>query len=111
MPTKLFLVKSVHSLIFFFMAACLGYLLYAALTLTFNGVLLAAIIALVVEGVILLANGCHCPLTRLAQRYGDPNGSVTDIFLPPCIARNVFRVSFPLMLGELVFLAVRYFGR
>jgi hypothetical protein len=108
---RVFLVKFVHILIFFFMAACLGYLLYAALTLTFNGWLLAAIVCLTIEGIILLVNRCHCPLTRLAERLGAKNGAITHLFLPPFLARNMFNLSFPLAIGVVVFLAARYLGR
>jgi hypothetical protein len=108
---RVFLVKFIHILIFFFMAACLSYLLYAAVTLTFNGSLVAAIACLTIEGVILLVNGCHCPLTLLAEKYGAKNGAITHLFLPPFLARNMFRVSFPLAIGVMAFLAVRYLGR
>jgi hypothetical protein len=40
---------------------------------------------------------------------GAEKGSVTDIFLPDIIARNIFRVSTPLFCAALVLLAVRYF--
>jgi hypothetical protein len=111
MSRNLFFVKAIHSLIFFFMVGCMFYILYAALTRSFNLLLLLAIAAIILEGIILLLNDGHCPLTKIAQKLGDPNGSVTDIFLPKVIARNTFRISFPLLLTEIVFVAIRYVGR
>lgn len=51
----------------------------------------------------------RCPLTTLAENQGAKKGSVTDIFLPDFIARNIFRVSFPFFILELILLAVRFF--
>jgi hypothetical protein len=85
------------------------YILYSGITRTFNWVLLIAIIAILIEGLALLLNNGRCPLTTLAEKYGAENGSVTDIFLPNWIARNVFTVSIILFSAELVLLGFRYF--
>jgi hypothetical protein len=111
MKSRIFLIKLLHSIIFFFYIGCLGYIAYAAFTRRFDIWLALAIGAISVEGVVLWANGWHCPLTRLAQKYGDPNGSVTDIFLPPVLDRNAFRISLTLSVVEATFLAVRYFTK
>ena len=110
MKSRIFFIKLLHSLIFFFFIGCLGYIAYAGITRRFDIWLVLAISAIAVEGTILWLNGWHCPLTRLAERYGADNGSVTDIFLPPVIARNTFRISFPLAVVEVVFVAVRYWS-
>ena len=91
------------------MSVCLMYILYSGITRTFNWVLLIAIIAILIEGLALLLNNGRCPLTTLAEKYGAENGSVTDIFLPKVIARNLFRVSLLLFIAELVLLGFRYF--
>lgn len=56
--------------------------------------------AAVVGGEILIfaANGFHCPLTPLAQRLGDPTGSVTDIYLPRWFAHNLPAIHVPLLI-------------
>jgi len=106
---KLFLIKFTHSVIFWWQAACLAYLLYAGVTRTFNIWVLIAVLSIFLNGLLLLINNGRCPFTTLAEKQGAAKGSVTDIFLPDCIARNIFRVSFPFFIGELILLAVRYF--
>lgn len=91
------------------MSACLLYVLYAAIARAYNWVLLAAICAILFEGLALLLNHGRCPLTTFAEKLGAEKGSVTDIFLPHWIARNVFRVSTILFAVELALLAVGYF--
>jgi hypothetical protein len=41
------------------------------------------------ECVVFAANGFVCPLTPLAERHGARRGSVSDIFLPDVVARNL----------------------
>ena len=106
---KLFFIKFIHSLIFWFQVACLAYTLYAGITRTFNIILLVAIGSIVLNGLLLLLNKGRCPFTTLAESQGAEKGSVTDIFLPQWIARNVFRVSTFLFIGELVLLDLHYF--
>jgi hypothetical protein len=110
MRARVVFIKGVHGIIFLFFIYCLGYIAYAGLTRTFNSFLLFSICSIMAEGVILWLNGWHCPLTRLAEKYGAENGSVTDILLPPVLARNAFSISFWLAGIELAFLAVRYFA-
>ena len=109
MLDKIFFIKLVHSLIFFLMVGCLAYILYSGITKTFNGVLLFALIAFLIEGITLIINRWRCPLTTLAEKYGAEKGTVTDIFLPIIISRNVFKIAIVLFPAELVFLVIRYF--
>ncbi len=88
----------------------MGYIAYAAAVKRFDVWLLLAVSAISLEGIVLWVYGCHCPLTKIAERYGAKNGSVTDIFLPQVIARNTFRISFALVIAEITFLAARYFS-
>ena len=91
------------------MAACLFYILYCGITRTYNWLLLAAILAVLIEGLALLLNKGRCPFTTLAEKHGAEKGTVTDIFLPDWISRNVFRISTVLFSVELILLAFRYF--
>ena len=109
MKSRIFLIKVLHSIIFFFFLACLGYIAFAAITRRFDAWLALAIGSISSEGVILLLNGWRCPLTKLAEKYGAGNGSVTDLFLPPFLARNAFRISLSLAVAEMALLTVRYF--
>ena len=110
MNIRIIIVKFLHSIVFFLCIGCMAYIAFAAAMKKFDTWLLLAMGSISLEGIILWLNRCHCPLTRLAEKYGAHNGSVTDIFLPPLIARNTFRISLALAIVEVVFLAVRYLG-
>ena len=107
---KIFVIKLIHSIIFFFMVACLVYILYCAIVRRYDWMLLIALIAISCEGLVLLVNHGQCPFTGLAQKYGDPNGSVTDIFVPMWCARHTFKISVVVVIIELIWLGWGYFG-
>jgi len=108
--TKIFIIKFVHSVIYFFMVACLCYIFYCALVRRYDWTLLIALSAIAVEGITLLLNRGTCPFTPLAEKYGADRGSVTDLFLPMWCARQTFKVSTTLFIIELVWLAWGYFS-
>ena len=108
MATRLSLLKWFHSLIAFFMLACLLYILYAGVTGTFNIILVVAIVTILIEGAAISLNKCQCPLTTLAEKHGAEKGSVADIFMPGIIARNLFKWSPSIFAGELILLGFRY---
>ncbi len=91
------------------MLACLLYILYAAITKTFNWILLLALVAIFTEGMVLIINKWRCPLTSLAEKYGAEKGAVTDMFCPGAISRNVFKIAIVLFPAELILLGIRYF--
>ena len=49
----------------------------------------AALAVSLAEVAVFAGNGFVCPLTPLAERYGARRGSVSDIFLPDVVARNL----------------------
>lgn len=107
---KVFLIKSIHLTLFILMCVCLFYILYCAITGTYDWTLLTVIGIIILEGLSLVFNRCECPLTTLAEKYGAQKGSVTDIFLPAWCARNVFKFSTVLFAVELVWLSIGYFS-
>jgi fumarate reductase subunit D len=107
---KIFVVKFIHSFIFLFMVACLAYILYCAIARRYDWTLLIALIAIACEGLVLLVNHGQCPFTGLARKYGDPNGSVTDILLPMWCARHTFKISMVVVVIDVIWLAWGYFG-
>ena len=86
----IFLIKLLHSLIYLFMSACIGYLYVAALTRSYDWKLGGAIGAIAVELVALLLSGRRCPLTLLALRLGDETGDdlIADLLLPEWAVRR-----------------------
>ena len=107
---KLFLIKLVHTIIFILMSLALVYILYSGVTGTYNWILFFAIVAIWIEGAVLIFNHFQCPFTNLARRYGDKKGSVTDMFYPKWFVPHVFRVSTVLFVIGLVLLGFRYFA-
>nr|WP_231708787.1 hypothetical protein [Arthrobacter sp. zg-Y20] len=60
----------------------------------------AAVVA--AETLIFAGNGFHCPLTAVARDLGDETGSVTDIYLPQWLAKNLPAIHVPLIVIALV---------
>jgi hypothetical protein len=84
-------------------------MLYAGITKTYNALVLLAIGAILINFLAILLNQGKCPLTTFAERLGSEKGSVTDIFLPGWIARNLFGISTVLFSTGLILLTFRYF--
>jgi hypothetical protein len=108
---KVFVIKLVHSVVYFFMVACMAYMFYCAVARRYDWTLLAAIAGIAIEGLVLILNKGTCPFTPLAERYGAERGSVTDLFLPDWCARHTFRVSTVIVIIEVIWLAIGYFVR
>lgn len=106
---RIFIIKLVHSIIFFIMVFCLIYILYCAVTGRYDWTLLLALGTLSAEGIALLLNRGTCPLTALAVKLGAASGSVTDIFVPMWCARHTFKISVVVVIIELIWLGIGYF--
>ena len=90
-------VKAVHSLIYFSIESCMGYLLYTGLKGREDRRTAIAAGVVTAESLIFVGNGRRCPLTGLAETLGAESGSVTDIYLPSWLASNLFPVHLPLL--------------
>ena len=90
-------LKAVHSLLYFSIEFCMGYLIYAGLKEREDRRTALAASVVVGESMIFLGNRCRCPLTGLAKNLGDARGSVTDIYLPGFLAANLPLIHVPLL--------------
>ena len=106
---KVFVIKFIHSIIFYFIVLCLFYILYCAIVKNYNWTLLVALGAIFLEGLILLLYRWQCPLTILAQKYGDEKGTVTDILLPTWLVPHTFKIFTVVFSLALVLLGFGYF--
>ena len=79
---KLFWIRLFHTFIIVAMTTCILYVFYAGLSGVKGTFLTISIIAVVVEGLVLLLNKGQCPLTKLAVKYGDTYERFYDSFLP-----------------------------
>jgi len=107
---KVFAIKFIHSILFWLMVFGLLYILYCAITRTYDWTLLTAVGIIIIEGLALAFNHWRCPFTTLAEKYGAENGAVTHIFLPKLCARYVFKFSMVFFAIEIVWLSIGYFG-
>ena len=90
-PTKLALIRTVHTIIYLVMA-CSVVLIFVSGIVRYRGVWLTASLVLIsIEAVVFLGNRMRCPLTALAQRYGATKGYAFDTFLPERATRHTFR--------------------
>jgi hypothetical protein len=107
----IFLIKFVHTLVFFFMSACIAYVYYGGITRTYDWRLVVALAAVLLEGVVFLLSGRRCPLTRLAITYGDETGDdfIADIFLPQWCVIYTVPVSSVILFAGIVILVANYF--
>lgn len=106
--SKLFIIKFIHRTIFILMSLSVIYILFSGITRTYHWTLLAAISAVFIEGIILIFNHWQCPLTNLAQKYGDGNGQVTDMFCPAWFVPHVFKTCAGLFFIGIVLLVVNH---
>jgi hypothetical protein len=90
-------VKAAHSLIYFSIESCMGYIIYAGMKRREDRRVAIAAGVVVGECIIFLGNRCRCPLTGLAENLGAANGSVTDIYLPRWFASNLVWIHVPLL--------------
>jgi len=66
--SALFRIKLLHTLIFIVESAAILYILYSGLFNVRGLGLVIAVIVVLAEVVVFVANGTHCPLTKLARR-------------------------------------------
>ena len=92
MKPTIFLIKFVHTVIFWILSSCVLYALFSGITGRITTWTWVAVGLLFLESVVLVASGWTCPLTIYAERSGALRGSVTDIFLPKWFADRIFPV-------------------
>lgn len=108
--TKLAIVKVVHTVIYIVMANATLYVFVAGVMGLHDGVVWTAVGLVALEAVVFFGNGMRCPLTTLAQKYGDPSGHVGDTLFPEACTRYTFRVFGTLfVVGLLLILASTLF--
>jgi hypothetical protein len=111
MRLTVFHVKLVHTLIFAVLSACVIYIVISG---SINRITLwtwVAIVAIVIEGLVLAGSGGRCPLTAVAERLGASDGSVADIFLPRWFADRIFPICGTLYLIGCAIVAIRLMSK
>lgn len=83
------MVKLVHTVVFVVELAAIGWLVVSGLQRRRDRSVAIALGLVAAEAAVFVANDGVCPLTPLAERLGSGRGSVSDIFLPPGVARTI----------------------
>jgi deazaflavin-dependent oxidoreductase (nitroreductase family) len=91
------IVKGVHTAIWVTVEAAVIYLLGTGLVGKTDRMVAVSAVVVVAESSLFLANGARCPLSDMAESLGAEQGSVTDIFLPKWLARNLPVIHVPLI--------------
>ena len=86
---ELVLVKAVHTIVFLVELGAIVWLVVTGWLGRRDRTVRLAALAVAAESVVFVANDGVCPLTPLAERLGAVNGRVSDIFLPPPLARTI----------------------
>jgi hypothetical protein len=88
MGKKLFLIKLVHTIIWFFYVCIIVYIFFAAIYNKIDYYLWVAIGLVVLEGLVLLVFKGKCPLTVIGYKYSENQDVGFDIFIPAWLAKN-----------------------
>jgi hypothetical protein len=103
-------IKAVHTLIFLFFAACIGVVMYSAISGWITQITWIALWLVVLEYLIFMGNGWRCPLTNYAEQLGAENGSVANIFLPLWFAKRLPWIAGTIFVVASLVVAVRALG-
>ncbi len=103
-------VKAIHTLIFVVLSGCVLYVIASGAFNRITHWTWVAVVAIVLEGMILLVFRGRCPLTTVAERLGASDGSVSDIFLPRWFADRIFPICTTMFLLGCAFVAARLLG-
>jgi hypothetical protein len=105
----IFWIKLFHTLVFVVESAAILYILYSGLFNVRGPGLLIAVLLVLAEVVIYVANGERCPLTKLARKLGDATGDdfIADMFVPERFTRLIPQVCGGLALLGLLLVGLR----
>ena len=105
------LVKGVHSLAFFAIAACILQVCWAGITGIPSRWTRVSLWIAVGECAIFAAFRFRCPLRIVAEDLGAESGQVTDIYLPTWLADRITWIFTPLLVIGLAGLVLRRVGK
>ena len=86
-PTRLRLIKALHTVVWAFFVAAILFVLFSGLTNTITAYTWLASGLVAGEGLVLAAFKNRCPLTLVARKYSRSTKDNFDIFLPEWLAR------------------------
>ena len=102
-------IKSLHTVIWAFLAGCVLAIPLVAWRGHF-GVVLGLIALVALEVAVLAANGGSCPLTAIAGRYTRDRRDNFDIYLPEWLAKYNKLIFGALFLAGSAYTLIEWFG-
>lgn len=107
---QLFIIKSIHTVIWLFFNVVIFYLLYAVIIDKIDKWVWICIGLVLLEGLVLLVFKWFCPLTVIARKYSNSTKNNFDIFLPNWLAKHnkliytsIFGIAILILIYQLVF--------
>jgi len=82
-----YLIRTVHGIISLFFLCCLAYIYYAGITDRPTLWAYVAVMALLLEGLVVFVNHGDCPLGTWHKKYGDQK-AFFELFLPHHLAKR-----------------------
>jgi hypothetical protein len=101
------MIKLVHTIIYLLMSGLLLGFLYEVIADRITLMTWLAVGVLLIEGIVLMVNGWHCPLETYGKGIGAIRADEADIYLPKWFANQIFPVSSSLFAFALVLLGFR----
>jgi hypothetical protein len=100
-------IKVAHTIVWGFFVACI----VAIWAFAWSGNVRSAALSIgivLIEVIVLIWNGLHCPLTPIAARYTDDRRANFDIYLPEWLARHTKVIFGGLYAGGIVLTLARW---
>ena len=107
---RLLVVRTAHSAVYVVMGISAFAVLYAGATGLRSGWIWVAVVLLISEAVVYIANGWSCPLTALEVKYGSKTGHAFDWLAPERVMRYTFRTLTLIAVVGIGLLVLRRFG-
>jgi len=104
-------IKVLHTVVWALLAGAIVLLPFLAVQGVFRWAAILSVVILI-ECIVLLANGWRCPMTDLAAKYTDDRSPNFDIYMPNWLARHnktIFGALF--VVNEAIFLVIWLRGR
>ena len=102
-------IKLLHTAVWAFFAGCIIAIpIFAFLRLYTEAVVLIGVV--LVEVIVLAANGLRCPLTGVAAKYTNDRRDNFDLYLPVWVARHNKLIFGLLFVGGTLFTLARWAG-
>ena len=100
-------IRFVHTVLFVVLSAILVAFLYEVIADRITFITWFAVGLFTLEGIVLVANGCRCPITAYTESLGSNHGQITDVLLPKWFADRVFVIYGALYAAGFILLIAR----